>query len=54
MTTVGYGDKVPATTMGKIFGFLVMLSGLILLSMFTASISSIIVTKKIKEREGLE
>lgn len=54
MTTVGYGDKVPATTMGKIVGFLVMLSGVILLSMFTATISSIFVTKKIKEREGLE
>lgn len=54
MTTVGYGDKVPETTLGKIIGFLVMFSGVILVSMFTATVSSIFVTKKIKEREGLE
>ncbi len=54
MTTVGYGDKVPETTFGKIIGFLVMFSGVTLVSMFTATISSIFVTKKIKEREGLE
>ncbi|MCX7762261.1 MAG: NAD-binding protein [Candidatus Kryptonium sp.] len=54
MTTVGYGDKVPATTVGKIVGFFVMFSGVILVSMFTATISSIFVAKKIKEREGLE
>ncbi|MEN3037698.1 MAG: potassium channel protein [Candidatus Kryptonium sp.] len=54
MTTVGYGDKVPATTAGKIVGFFVMFSGVILVSMFTATISSIFVAKKIKEREGLE
>ncbi|CUS89296.1 voltage-gated potassium channel [Candidatus Kryptobacter tengchongensis] len=54
MTTVGYGDKVPATALGKLIGFVVMFSGVILVSMFTATISSIFVTKKIKEREGLE
>lgn len=54
MTTVGYGDKVPATTTGKLIAFVVMFSGVVLVSMFTATISSIFVTKKIKEREGLE
>jgi voltage-gated potassium channel len=54
ITTVGYGDKIPETTLGKIIGFLVMFTGVTLVSMFTATVSSILVAKKIKEREGLE
>ncbi len=54
MTTVGYGDKVPATTLGKIVAFLLMFSGVVLISIFTATVSSIFVTKRIKEMEGFE
>jgi voltage-gated potassium channel len=54
MTTVGYGDKVPSTGLGKLVGFIVMFSGITLVSMFTATVSSIFVAKKIKERQGLE
>ncbi len=54
MTTVGYGDKVPVTGLGRIFAFMLMFTGVILVSIFTATISSIFVTKKIKEIEGLK
>lgn len=54
MTTVGYGDKVPITTGGKVIGVFVMLFGMTLLSVFTATISSIFVARKIKEVRGLE
>jgi len=54
MTTVGYGDKVPVTTGGKVIGVFVMLFGMALLSVFTATISSIFVARKIKEVRGLE
>lgn len=52
--TVGYGDIRPITTGGRVIGILVMTSGVILVSLITASISSILVTKKIREEHGLE
>jgi len=54
MTTVGYGDKVPMTPGGRIIGILIMFLGVALLSIFTATISSIFIARKIKEGRGLE
>lgn len=39
MTTVGYGDLVPSTTEGRLLGMLLILFGIGLFSMMTASIS---------------
>jgi voltage-gated potassium channel len=54
MTTVGYGDKVPITTGGRLVGVVIMFFGVAFLSLFTATISSIFVAQKIKEGRGLE
>jgi voltage-gated potassium channel len=54
MTTVGYGDKVPITAGGRIIGVMIMLFGMTLLSVFTATISSIFIARKLKEVRGLE
>jgi voltage-gated potassium channel len=54
ITTVGYGDVVPHSTLGRIVGLILMLSGVVLVSLFTATIASIFVEKKIKGGEGLE
>ena len=54
ITTVGYGDKVPVTPAGKILGVIIMFVGIALLSIITATISSIFVTRKIKEGKGLQ
>ncbi len=54
MTTVGYGDMVPVTIGGRIVGAFIMFSGVALVSMFTATISSIYVARKIREGKGLE
>lgn len=54
MTTVGYGDKVPVSTGGRVIGIMIMFVGVALVSVFTATISSIFITRKIKEGQGLE
>lgn len=54
ITTVGYGDIVPKTLAGRLIGLAVVFSGLVLLSMLTATIASVFVTRKIKEGKGLE
>lgn len=54
MTTVGYGDTVPVSVGGRIIGVLVMFAGVSLVSLLTATISSIFVAQKIREGQGLE
>ena len=54
MTTVGYGDFSPATPAGRFFAVIIMFIGISLVSLFTASISSIFVAQKIREGKGLE
>jgi len=54
LATVGYGDIVPRSTAGKVFAIMVILSGPFILSIITATISSIFIEKKIKEGKGLE
>ncbi len=54
ITTVGYGDMVPQTSAGKLIASGLILSGVILISTFTATVSSIFVAEKIKEGKGLQ
>jgi voltage-gated potassium channel len=41
MTTVGYGDIYPKTTMGRIVGIIIALWGLFLVSIFTVTLSNL-------------
>ena len=52
--TVGYGDKFPISNAGKIVALGLMISGIGLLSLVTATIASVFVEQKIKEGKGLE
>ena len=54
ITTVGYGDVVPHSVLGRIVGLILMLSGVVLVSLFTATIASIFIERKIKEGEALD
>ena len=54
ISTVGYGDKVPVTPAGRITAVVIMLFGIALLSIITATVSSIFVTRKIREGKGLQ
>lgn len=52
--TVGYGDKYPISNGGKIVALGLMISGIGLLSLVTATIASVFVAQKIREDRGLE
>ncbi|MBS7456044.1 transporter substrate-binding domain-containing protein [Coralloluteibacterium stylophorae] len=50
MTTVGYGDKAPATLGGRIVGLLWMFAALIIVSTFTAAITSALTVGQLSTR----
>jgi len=54
ISTVGYGDKIPVTPVGKVIAGVIMFFGVAFLSIITAAISSIFVAHKIKEDKGLQ
>ncbi|MDD5712830.1 MAG: ion channel [Smithellaceae bacterium] len=54
MGTVGYGDKYPISVGGRIVGLLLIFSGVGLMSLFTATIASMFVEKRIREGRGLD
>jgi len=54
MTTTGYGDITPSTEGGRVIAAVVVVSGLVLLSIVTATVSSVFVERKIREGKGLE
>ena len=56
VTTVGYGDLVPSTTLGRLFTGFIILIGLILISMVIASFSMFIIDREDpqKKLESLE
>ena len=54
MGTVGYGDKYPVTTGGRMVGIFLIFTGVGLMSLFTATIASTFVERRMKEGRGLE
>jgi ABC-type amino acid transport substrate-binding protein len=51
MTTVGYGDKVPLSNAGRLLAFVWMLCSLIIISVFTASVTSSLTVRKLAEAD---
>jgi voltage-gated potassium channel len=49
--TVGYGDLVPQTHVGRAFSVLVVLLGLAVLSLVTASLAALFVEQEVEEEE---
>ncbi|MBM3212969.1 cag pathogenicity island protein Cag26, partial [Candidatus Poribacteria bacterium] len=54
ITTVGYGDIFPQTLGGRIIGVITMIFGIGFLGMFTATIASTLVERKLRENRGLK
>lgn len=50
MTTDGYGDKVPMTAPGRLVCFLVMLTGVVVISLFTAAATSLLTVSHLRPR----
>ena len=50
MTTVGYGDKAPVTTGGRIIGFIWMFAAIIMISSLTASIASALTVSSLETK----
>jgi ABC-type amino acid transport substrate-binding protein len=48
MTTVGYGDKAPVTLLGRLLGILWMFVAIILISLFTASITTTLTVDRLE------
>lgn len=54
VTTVGYGDLVPTTPLGRIVAAIVMLAGIAFLTVVTATITSTFVESTRRRLEGVE
>jgi voltage-gated potassium channel len=51
ITTVGYGDLVPATSVGRMVGLVLMFSGIALVSLLTASIAALLMGGDVEAEE---
>ena len=54
MTTVGYGDVVPHSAGGRIFGVLLIMFGVVLLSMLTANLAAFFIGVDVEKVESKE
>jgi voltage-gated potassium channel len=54
IATVGYGDVVPGTSAGRVVGYILIVMGFVLLSVFTGLIASLFVEDKLKGAKGLK
>jgi voltage-gated potassium channel len=54
LTTVGYGDVVPHSFGGRLVGVGLMLGGVLILSLLTATVASVFVERKFRRERGLE
>lgn len=50
--TIGYGDRFPITTEGRIWASIMMLAGVVGISILTAKVSSVFLEKALRDRRG--
>ena len=50
MTTVGYGDKAPVTVLGRVLAIIWMFAAIIVISSFTAQVSSTLTVQRLASR----
>lgn len=52
VTTVGYGDVVPESTVGRLVGAVLMLNGIAILSVITAAVTAMLIEQARRRRGG--
>jgi len=53
LTTTGYGDITPKTPAGRIYAIFFLMISVITISIFTATIASVLIERRLKEGRGL-
>lgn len=53
LTTVGYGDISPSTAGGRILAVIIMFFGIGLLGMLSASLATMLISKRLRENKGM-
>ncbi len=54
ITTTGYGDQIPKSTLGRVTGIVTMIFGVVIVSIATGRISSFLIDQKLREGKGLK
>ncbi len=54
LTTVGYGDIVPQTVGGRLVAVVLMVGGVVMVSLITATVASVFIARKFRRERGLE
>jgi len=54
VTTVGYGDVVPVTEMGRIMGIGLMFVGILIIGTIISSLGAILIGSRLKKHESVE
>lgn len=54
VTTVGYGDVVPVTEIGRLMGIALMFIGISLISTFISALGAMLIGSRLKKRETVE
>ena len=54
VTTVGYGDVVPVTEIGRLMGIALMFIGISIIGTFISALGAILIGSRLKKRETVE
>lgn len=54
VTTVGYGDIVPITELGRLMGIILMFVGISIIGAFISALGAILIGSRLKKHESVE
>lgn len=54
VTTVGYGDVVPVTDLGRLVGIVLMFVGIAIIGTFISAFGAMLISSRLKKHETLE